>query len=138
MSKKGKPGKGTKGDEHLEGTPRSDLLIGKHGNDVLEGNGGHDLLIGGAGFDTALYSGSVLDYAIAAHGATAVVWDMRGGSPDGVDLLVGVEKLQFADFTLYLDGRNNSPFARDDAGSTSEDQAVTLSAFQKTGSRSTW
>jgi VCBS repeat-containing protein len=127
MSKKGKPGKGTKGDEHLEGTPRSDLLVGKHGNDVLEGNGGHDLLIGGAGFDTALYSGSFLDYAIAAHGATAVVWDMRGGSPDGVDLLVGVEKLQFADFTLYLDGRNNSPFARDDAGSTSEDQAVTLS-----------
>lgn len=127
MSKKAKPGKGTAGDEHLEGTPRGDLLVGKQGDDVLAGNGGNDLLIGAGGLDTALYSGSVLDYAIAARGATAVVRDARGGSPDGVDLLVGVEKLQFADFTLYLDGRNNSPFARDDSGGTSEDEAVTLS-----------
>ncbi|HKU45645.1 MAG TPA: Ig-like domain-containing protein [Burkholderiales bacterium] len=128
MSKKGtRPGQGGQGDEQLDGTPRNDLLIGKKGNDILAGHGGNDLLIGGHGFDTALYSGSFLDYSILRHGEIAIVRDLRGGSPDGLDLLVDVEKLQFADFTLYLDGRNNAPYARDDVGATSEDESVTLS-----------
>ena len=66
--------------------------------DSLRGNGGDDTLFGGSGIDTALYSGARADYQITRHtGSVYTVQDLRAGSPDGTDTLVGIEKLQFSD-----------------------------------------
>lgn len=65
---------------------------------MLSGGGGNDRLDGGIGTDTATYSGNFASYVITV-GATTTVSHLGGVGADGVDSLVGIEKLQFADQT---------------------------------------
>jgi FG-GAP-like repeat/RTX calcium-binding nonapeptide repeat (4 copies) len=87
---------GLAGDDSISAGGGKDLLYGDPGNDTLDGGAGNDTLDGGAGIDTAAFSGSRLNYGLAKSGGNYVVKDLRGGSPDGVDTLIGVERFQFA------------------------------------------
>ena len=81
------------------GTAASQTLAGGDFDDVLAGQGGNDQLWGHGGNDTAVYLGAWLNYAITG-GGTLTITDIRGGSPDGTDTVVGVENFTFANGTF--------------------------------------
>ena len=93
---------GRLGNDVLAGEGGNDELRGGIGNDYLEGGAGSDLLIGGAGTDTAAYEGWFAEYQVMARadGSHAVSFTGKNGTE--TDILVGVEKIQFDDFTFDL------------------------------------
>ena len=91
------------------------------GDDSITGSAGDDNIDGGSGFDTVFYSGSIDDYDIQRSGSTTTV------TGDGTDTLNRVEVLQFSDYTLFIDGRNNAPVVGDDAVAADEDTGATIS-----------
>ena len=92
---------GTDGADALQGDGRDDSLRAGAGNDVLQGGAGNDILDGGAGLDIARYAGAATGYSVA-HGPRGFsVLDRLGN--DGLDLLAGIERVQFADAGLALD-----------------------------------
>jgi serralysin len=90
---------GGTGIDTFDGGGGIDSLDGREANDRLVGDGGNDSLIGGAGFDTAVWSGSIIAYAVRLTGTTYTITDIRNGSPDGTDTVTEVESFQFSDFT---------------------------------------
>jgi len=89
--------------DYLLGFGGADVLVGNDGDDVLVGGAGNDSLTGGLGADTAVFSGNFADYLVTdLGGGSYEVMDLRTGSPDGTDLLIGVETLQFADQLVDL------------------------------------
>lgn len=90
------------GDDFILGLAGNDDLYGKAGNDTLGGGAGNDYLDGGAGNDVATYSGDAEDYHTYRDGIYWVVRDLRSGSPDGTDYLVGTEYARFADRDIAL------------------------------------
>lgn len=97
---------GTTTGDVLSGTPLDDKLHGGEGDDVLTGGSGHDVLDGGAGIDAALFSGTRSQYKVERHSQEpqkTVVSDLRPGSDEGTDHLLGIERLVFADGSLALD-----------------------------------
>ena len=76
------------------GNALANTLTGNAANNVLTGGAGNDRIVGGLGIDTAVFSGNAASYAIAVDAVNASV--LVTGA-DGVDTLVGVELLQFAD-----------------------------------------
>jgi Ca2+-binding RTX toxin-like protein len=88
---------GGAGDDSLLGGTGNDTLSGGDGNDVLFGNGGDDLLDGGSGIDTVVFDGAAADYRVQAQGVQDLLLsDLRGGAGEGVDRLVGIERLFFS------------------------------------------
>lgn len=97
---------GTTTDDVLSGSPLDDKLHGGEGKDVLTGGGGHDVLDGGAGIDAARFSGTRNQYKVERQPQDpqkTVVSDLRPGSDEGTDHLLGIERLVFADGALALD-----------------------------------
>ncbi|WP_308506857.1 DUF4214 domain-containing protein [Pseudoduganella ginsengisoli] len=82
----------------LTGTSGADSLVGTPLNDVLKGGLGNDMLNGGDGLDTAVFSGALASSTVTK---TAGGYTVQG--PDGIDSLVGVERLKFDDKSLALD-----------------------------------
>ena len=123
------PINGTKGDDFLNGTANDDDINAKQGDDTLFGGEGDDSLDGKQGHDTALYSGSILDYLITfANGNKTYVTDQNLADGDeGTDLLQRIEAIQFDDYTLNIDGTNNGPFVVASDQTTNEDTATTFS-----------
>lgn len=90
----------------LTGNSSANMLVGGAGNDKLYGAGGNDTLMGGAGADylngstgtdTAVFAGASTDYSWVKNAdGSWTVTDLRAGSPDGKDTLVGIELLQFS------------------------------------------
>lgn len=121
--------------DFLYGGLGDDRLLGGSGRDTLSGGAGNDALDGGSGWDRAVFSGSVLNYSFVfggdrgTAGNAGLTWQVTDlvGS-DGSDVLRKVEELQFADRTIYLDGRNNTPYAVADRFALDEDQPLVLSA----------
>ncbi|MDV3457701.1 Ig-like domain-containing protein [Sphingomonas sp. HF-S4] len=115
---------GDEDNDTLSGGNGGDILYGGSGNDTLTGGAGTDYLDGGTGTDTAVYSGNFANYTIYRLGfVTGVVHNGPGGpgtGADGSDLLVSIERLQFADVTINLLG-NNAPVANNDAVALTED-----------------
>ncbi len=79
-------------------------VVGGSGNDNITGNdlandltgmAGNDILIGGGGVDTALYLGNKSDYQITT--LTSGVQVTGFNTNEGVDTLLGIERLQFLD-----------------------------------------
>ncbi|MDD7912181.1 calcium-binding protein, partial [Pseudovibrio exalbescens] len=114
---------GLHGEDTLQGGSGDDVLIGDNGvnfhyqggndeldggagNDILVGGGGNDVIQGGEGTDTAVYSGSVLDYRFGDQtGFTEVVDDVAGR--DGFDKVSDVEQLTFEEGTFtWMRGHN--------------------------------
>jgi hypothetical protein len=96
----GAPGvtlQGGNGTDDLVGTAGADTLVGGNGRDFLTGLGGDDLLDGGKGLDTAIYAGAMADYTITRTEQGFIV-----SGTEGMDTLVGMERLQFADAEVAL------------------------------------
>jgi Ca2+-binding RTX toxin-like protein len=99
---------GTAGNDSLSGSDAADVINGLEGGDWLYGGKGNDTLTGGAGndtlsggdrTDTAVFSGNVADYSVAYNDGTYTIVDHVVGR-DGLDQLVGLEVLQFANGTI--------------------------------------
>jgi VCBS repeat-containing protein len=105
-----------------------DVLDGGSGNDTLVGGSGNDLLDGGSGIDTAIYSGLISDYKFSRSALGALVVTGTGsGSADGIDKLVSVELLQFADGARVSTeglGYNSVPDAQDGTAVGAEDDVI--------------
>ncbi|WP_270935992.1 calcium-binding protein [Falsiroseomonas oryzae] len=84
----------------LIGGRANDTLRGEGGDDILAGGRGNDRLAGGEGQDAARFSGNLDEYIVVNDGSTVTVRDLRPGSPDGEDLLAGIEYLTFADGSI--------------------------------------
>jgi serralysin len=67
----GKPINGNAGDNVLNGTAKSQIILGNAGNDVIDGKGSADIIIGGAGNDT-MTGGSGGDVFIFESASTGV------------------------------------------------------------------
>ena len=105
--------------DNVNGGAGTDIISGGEGNDTLTGGGGYDLIYGGNGTDTAVYSGSILEYDFYNLGFLLGVVHSGGTMADGADLLLSVEKLQFSDVTIDLT-HNNAPIALNDVAATNE------------------
>lgn len=105
---------GGDGDDHLFGRAGGDVLVGGDGGDRLHGEdgadrmrgaGGNDTLLGGDGDDVAYFAGTFAAYGISGTvGGVVTVADLAplAGGDDGVDRLLGVELLRFADTTVRV------------------------------------
>ncbi|MBB5515896.1 VCBS repeat-containing protein [Rubricella aquisinus] len=97
---------GGDGNDNIIGTAAADRVNAGDGDDIVFGGAGDDVLFGNDGTDTAVFTGSILDY----------VWEWSRGNTlnvsgaDGNDMLKHFEFLQFDDFTYSTDG-NNAPIA---------------------------
>ncbi|MCA1550128.1 M10 family metallopeptidase C-terminal domain-containing protein [Bradyrhizobium sp. BRP19] len=93
---------GGSGNDTIMGNAIANVLNGGSGNDTITGGAGNDTIMGGAGSDTAVYSGNRTNYAISynANTQTFTVADQRLNSPDGTDMLTGVEYFRFANGTF--------------------------------------
>ena len=81
----------------INGGAGDDTLLGKGGADELAGDGGNDIIAGGTGNDVAFFSGRRSDYEIAPQADGSIrVTDLRAGSPEGIDILSGIETLRFS------------------------------------------
>ncbi|PUE42311.1 hypothetical protein B9Z50_00070 [Limnohabitans sp. Bal53] len=76
-----------------------DTLSGSALNDVFEGGAGADSITGGEGRDRARYSGDYAEYVVTQPVEEGGVFTVTHGSDgvDGLDTLVSVEELVFAD-----------------------------------------
>ncbi|MDK9704684.1 MAG: M10 family metallopeptidase C-terminal domain-containing protein [Sulfuritalea sp.] len=94
---------------NLVGTSYADTLLGLAGNDTLSGGLGNDTIDGGAGLDMAHYSGDRDDYTIAqsAWYHYTITDNNPADGDDGVDAVVGVEQIQFADSMEALQTANS-------------------------------
>ncbi len=79
----------------IKGGDGNDSLSGLSGDDILLGGNGNDTLIGGDGIDTASYSFPSTNYSVVSKAGGYQVSSLSGA--DGVDNLVGVERIQFSD-----------------------------------------
>ncbi len=95
------------GNDRLVGNAGADTLNGGNDNDTLVGGAGNDSLDGGAGTaDVVQVSGARSDYTVAIRVAGGyTLTDTRAAGPNntGVDILIGVEQIQFSDQLLVID-----------------------------------
>lgn len=75
--------------------------IGTAGNDALTGTAGNNALSGLGGTDTAVYAGARAGYTVAeaTNGFTVTA---KSGA-DGLDSLIGIERIKFADASVAID-----------------------------------
>ncbi len=103
-------------------------LYGMRGNDDLSGAGGNDIIDGGAGYDTATYTGDIGAFLITLNpDDTVTIEDLVGA--EGIDTLINIELVQFADDTYQVGDPIDPP---DDLGKPS----VVLSAITHIGTAS--
>ena len=96
---------GDAGRDDVRGGQGDDILSGGRGSDYLNGGAGNDYIDGGAGtIDRAYFSGNYADYEFYFDSGSGEMrlTDLRDGQPNGVDRLVGVELLEFADAVVTL------------------------------------
>ena len=103
---------GGSGNDAITGNAIANTLNGGDGNDTLTGGAGNDTIIGGSGTDVAVFSGAYANYQINYNSGTFTVVDLRGGSPDGADIVTGVENFQFSNGTfassVFIGARSGS------------------------------
>jgi Ca2+-binding RTX toxin-like protein len=88
----------------LRGGAGDDVLQGGPDNDILQGDAGDDLLIGGDGTDRARFDGGRGDYTLTALDGTHILAERAAfGGRNGIDTLVDVERIVFADGGVALD-----------------------------------
>ncbi|MGB0747319.1 MAG: hypothetical protein ACPGO3_01110 [Magnetospiraceae bacterium] len=100
---------GAAGNDEIDGsavTSAHNLVFdGGADGDTFNGGAGDDTFQGGTGFDVAQYDGAFSAYAVSVSGNEITVQDTDAsdGIADGTDLLVDVERVDFADgYTLHL------------------------------------
>jgi Ca2+-binding RTX toxin-like protein len=102
--------------DRLFGNDGENLILGGSGNDAIDGLGGNDLIVGGlgddqinggAGIDTAQLSGSQGNYLTSNSKLLFSISDKRPNS-DGVDTLIGVERIRYSDKYVAIDMEGNA------------------------------
>lgn len=93
-------GLGTTADSWIGGAA-ANRAWGNAGSDTLQGNGGNDRLDGGEGIDAAVFAGARASYEILIGSAATSVTAASG--QDGVDTLLDIERVHFADKKVALD-----------------------------------
>ena len=90
--------------ENVIGGYFNDLLIGDLADNILDGEKGDDIIQGGAGEDTAIYRGKKSEYVITRQegGWIEIVDQVK--QRDGVDKLFEIEKVQFSNRKVDLNG----------------------------------
>lgn len=73
---------------------------GGSGNDTIRGNKADNVINGGSGIDTMGYTQNIQNYIFANLGSRILV----SNATDGLDTLISIEKLQFANGTVTLTG----------------------------------
>ena len=97
----------TKGShDRLYGLSGDDDLLGGQGHDQLAGGLGNDWIDGGGGFNTAVFTDNQANYRIDFNGREIRVEHLEGGS-DGIDRLIDIQKLSFADSDFSIDDITN-------------------------------
>jgi hypothetical protein len=81
---------------NLTGNHSDNVLFGNSGNNQLKPLGGFDVVDGGPGLDTVVFPGRRSDYIVRPQDGRLIV-DGIDYSRDGQNVLINVEKLQFAD-----------------------------------------
>ncbi|WP_162245650.1 peroxidase family protein [Brevundimonas sp. Root1279] len=81
------------------GNADANVITGGIGNDTLNGKGGNDTLNGGAGNDIAQLTGNAGQYTAVATAGGFILTDSTAGR-DGVDTLLGVERVRYANGTI--------------------------------------
>lgn len=106
---------GSAGNDRFLGGVGDDLLQGEAGDDMFRADAGNDTLIGGEGADTAFWLGVPTDYTGELLAEPDIPEHLRGMGPvyavtgrndragDGRNLLLGVERLVFADRVMTPD-----------------------------------
>ncbi|MES2151770.1 MAG: DUF4214 domain-containing protein [Pseudomonadota bacterium] len=74
---------------------------GTAGNDVLTGSAGNNAIDGQGGIDTAVYAGTHVAYSINQSTNGFTIAALSGN--DGLDSLLNVERIRFADSTVAID-----------------------------------
>lgn len=97
---------GTTSSDNLNGTAVDDNILGHGGNDTPHGDAGNDTLDGGDGIDTAHYTDLHENYSINKAGDNFTITANNGS--DGSDVVINIERLQFADTQLALDLDGNA------------------------------
>ncbi len=96
-------------DDNFRGFSGNDLIDARGGDDFIDLGRGNDTAIGGAGndtidgsfdFDTAIFGGAAADYTITLNALDGSSLTVTG--PDGEDLLIDVELLQFDDQDVLI------------------------------------
>ncbi len=97
------------GNNVMLGSAGDDSLLTGTGDDQLTGGGGNDYLDGGSQFDRspdadhANYTGAFSDYEVVRINSGLIkITDLRQGSPDGIDLVRGIENFNFTDGTRTI------------------------------------
>ena len=118
--------RGDAGNDSLVGGAGRDSMDAGSGWDVVIGGGGNDQIDGGSGMDIVRYTGARAGFDVVRTVAGYTVTDRSGG--EGIDTLVNVERLAFADITLTLDVANALPTGSVTiAGVASQGRTVTAS-----------
>lgn len=137
---------GSNGNGIILGTASADFIRGNNDNDTIEGGAGNDKIFGNAGIDTAIFSGSILDYSWVItqddgesdgdhpdwfDGKVTITDLNTDDGDDGTDTLKHVERLQFNDYVFDVVGNNAPLLIAADSQVTDEDTSLTfsLSAF---------
>lgn len=98
----------------------SATIRGGAGNDTLSSGGFHNYIDGGEDADTFVLTGDIAEYTftpLAGDPDVLRISDNRVGAPDGIDDLVGVELVQFAnDGTVDVSRILTAPVAVADTG----------------------
>lgn len=103
--------------EDAVGGAGDDVIIGNAADNKLTGGGGNDILDGLGGVDIAVYFGSRDQYLYSQNADNSyTITDLRGGSPDGVDVLFNIQLLQFADEILVPLGPDSEIIEIDEFG----------------------
>ena len=89
---------------HAMGGAGHDSIAGNGLNNLLRGNGGDDTIDGQEGIDTAVYGGRAAQATVQKNGAGLLV----SGAYDGSDVLLNIERLQFADKSIAMDLDGNA------------------------------
>jgi hypothetical protein len=90
------------------GTSGNDKLVGIAGGmSEITGGGGNDSIAGKDRADVAVYTGNRSDYTVTTVAGVITVVDNRPGSPDGTDIVRGMNILRFADSQLFVTAAAN-------------------------------
>jgi Ca2+-binding RTX toxin-like protein len=117
--------------DQIFGDSGNDFLYGGAGNDTLTGGAGNDYLHGGPGTDTAIFTGGYSDYSIITGTSNSIVTD--GAGTDGTDILVQIEKMQFANGVwengVFRTASIQAPVADDDTIQTAVNTGVNINVL---------
>ncbi len=96
------------GDDYVDGGAGDENINGGDGNDVVIGGKGNNIIDGGSGYNEAQYAGNYDQYNIIKNANGFSIVNIKTGDRD---ILTNVQKISFANVSLFLDQANQAPLA---------------------------